>query len=309
MSAARRAFKPLALSALGGDSAAGVTVQKRKPWWLYPNLLSLDAPLVSLAWLHIFAESWRLGYHPWQAYICLGLVVWSTYVFDRLLDVSMMSATPEKLEARHRFHHRHRKVLITLMSVAMIVAAYILVTAMPFSTFSYLLMGCVMVAAFFGLSMLASENRDEVGLSKNLMAGLAFAYGTAMSACVYRAELGVFDLILSREFICFGVLCMVNIAAIDFWEHSERSDDQEVKASDELAVMLPLVALAIAAVFFALQRSHMRPFYYAILSAVALLYLLNRRRSEFSQDALRVLADVTLLVPVLVFHATSKSDF
>ena len=53
----------------------------------------------------------------------------------------------------------------------------------------------------------------------------------------------------------------------------------------------------------------MRPFYYAILTGVALLYMLNRRRSQFSLDALRVLADVTLLVPVLVFHAASQTEF
>jgi len=297
------------LHGLRGNSASGVTDQQRKPWWLYPNLLSLDAPLVALAWLHIFSKSWKLGYHPWEAYVCLGLVVWSIYVFDRLLDVSMMSATPERLEPRHRFHQKHRKILITLMSAAMLGATFLLVTEMPYSIFRYLLMGGVMVAGFFGLSMLANDNREEVGLTKNMMAGIGFAYGTAMTACVYRAEMGVIDLVLSREFICFGVLCMLNIAAIDFWEHSKRSDDEEVKAKDELAVMLPLVVLAVAAIAFALQRSHMRPFYYAILTGVALLYLLNRRRSEFSMDALRVLADVILLAPVLVFHAANKTDF
>ena len=282
---------------------------QRKPWWLYPNLLSLDAPVVALAWLHVFAESWRLGYHPWYAYVSLGLVVWSIYIFDRLLDVSMMSATPEKLEPRHQFHQRHRKILIVLLCLAILGAVFLLVTELPRAIFSYLLMGSILVAGFFGLSMLASENREEIGLSKNLMAGIAFAYGTAMTACVYRAELGLSDLLLSREFICFGVLCMLNIAAIDFWEHAKCSDDDEIKATDELTVMLTLLVLAVASIVFALQQSHMRPFYYAILTGVALMYLLNRRRSQFSMDSLRVLADVTLLAPVLVFHAASQSDF
>ena len=265
--------------------------------------------MVALAWLHVFAESWRLGYHPWYAYVSLGLVVWSIYIFDRLLDVSMMCATPEKLEPRHQFHQRHRKILAVLLCAAILGAVFLLVTELPRAIFSYLLMGSILVAGFFGLSMLASENREEVGLSKNLMAGIAFAYGTAMTACVYRAELGLSDLLLSREFICFGVLCMLNIAAIDFWEHAKRSDDDEVKATDELTVMLPLIILALASVVFALQQSHMRPFYYAILTGVALMYILNRRRSLYSMDALRVLADVTLLVPVLVYHVANQRDF
>lgn len=295
-----------------GNAQSGVTElpsAQRKPWWLYPNLLSLDAPLVAIAWLHVFGEAWQLGYHPWHAYLCLGLVVWSIYIFDRLLDVSMMSSTPEKLEPRHRFHARHRKLLIALMSAAMLGSVFVLVTEMPFSIFRYLLMGAILVAGFFGLSMLASENREDVGLSKNLVAGVAFAYGTSMTAFVYRAELGVINLLLSREFICFGVLCMINISAIDFWEHAKRSEDEEIKARDELTVMLPLVSLALAAILFALQRSHMRPFYYAILTGVALMYLLNRRRCDFSMDSLRVLADVVLLAPVLVFHAVNETDF
>ena len=46
-----------------------------------------------------------------------------------------------------------------------------------------------------------------------------------------------------------------------------------------------------------------------LLTGVALMYLLNRNRSRFSMDALRVLADVTLLAPVLVFQAASQTDF
>ena len=36
-------------------------------------------------------------------------------------------------------------------------------------------------------------------------------------------------------------------AAIDLWEHASRSSDAEIKASDELAVTLPLTLLAGAA--------------------------------------------------------------
>lgn len=284
-----------------------MTDAKRKPLWLYPNLLSLDAPLVSVAWLHVFAETWRLGYHPTHAYVCLGLVVWSIYVFDRLLDVSLLSTTPHRLEPRHHFHERLRKTFTVLVVAAMGYATLLLVTEMPRAIFQYLLMGGVMVAGFFGLSMISTQDKEHVGLSKNIMAGVAFAFGTAMTAHVYRAEFGVVQLLISREFLCFAVLCMLNIAAIDFWEHAKRSDDEEVQAVDELSLMLPLLVLGLASLFFAVQQPSMRPFHYAILTGVALLYLLNRRRGHLSMDALRVFADVSLLAPVLVFHAASQS--
>ena len=41
-------------------------------------------------------------------------------------------------------------------------------------------------------------------------------------------------------------------------------------------------------------------------TGTALLHILNRNRNRFSMDALRVLADVIMLIPVLVFIAASR---
>ncbi len=284
---------------------------QRKPWWLYPNLMSLDAPLVAVAWLHLFANTWRLGYHPWQAYLALGIVVWGIYVADRLLDVSLQARPETELEPRHQFHQRYRKVMSVLLVAGAIVSLVIVLTAVPRAIFSYLTVGSVLVAGFFGLSMLASKDPKEVGLSKNILAGVTFAFGTAMMAHLYRMQFGMAEMLLSREFICFAVLCILNISAIDFWEHAAQTNDMEVKASDELAITMPLVVLAFASLLFAIQESSRSlsqeemataPFFYATLTAAALMYVLNRIRARFSMNALRVLADVALLVPVLVFH-------
>jgi hypothetical protein len=48
-----------------------------------------------------------------------------------------------------------------------------------------------------------------------------------------------------------------------------------------------------------------RPFFYAILISTALLFVINRNRSRFSLDALRVLADAAMVVPYPVFLAMS----
>ena len=64
-----------------------------------------------------------------------------------------------------------------------------------------------------------------------------------------------------------------------------------------------------SALLYALLDSQQssRPFFYAILTGAALLYILNRSRARFPLDALRVLADLALLVPVLVFAAASRA--
>jgi len=284
-----------------------VPAEHRKPFWLYPNLLSLDAPLVAVVWLHVFARTWRLGYHPWEAYVTLGLAVWAIYVVDRLLDVVLHGDTPAKLETRHRFHQDHRRLFRIGFAVALAVAVLLVVTKMPMTIYKYLLLGGVMVAGFFGLSMLTNPQAGETPLAKNVLAGVTFAFGTAMTAHIYRPELGIFDLLVSHEVICFAVLCILNISAIDLWEHASRATDLESKASDELSLTLPLTLLAGASLAFALMDSEQssRPFFYAVLTGSALLYILNRKRAEFSLDALRVLADLAMLVPVLVFVAAS----
>ena len=54
------------------------------------------------------------------------------------------------------------------------------------------------------------------------------------------------------------------------------------------------------------ERQNTRPFFCSILTGSALLYILNRNRSQYSTDALRVLADVALIAPLLVFVALSR---
>jgi hypothetical protein len=279
----------------------------RKPLWLLPNLLSLDAPLVAIAWLHVFATTWRLGYHPWEAYASLGLAVWIIYAADRLLDASLATPPSDQLEARHLFHVEHRGFFRIALVAAFVVALTLVVTRLPMTIYKHLLLGGVLVAGFFGLSMLSSQEPREVPYTKNIMAGLTFAFGTAMTAHIYRSEFGIYDMLSSREFLCFAVLCILNISAIDLWEHAARSPDLETKSSAELSLTLPLAVLGAAALAYAVldPEQSSRPFFYAILTGAGLLYLLNRERARFPMDTLRVLADVVLLVPVLVFMAAS----
>ncbi len=296
--------------------------QPRKPFWLYPNLLSLDAPLVAVLWLYIFARTWRVEYLPWVAYLSLGLIVWLVYVADRLLDATMMTGPgAPKLEGRHEFHQRHQakfKFVARIAAIAALVLVtaplkiplfgFVLRTGLPTGIYLYALVGGLLVSGFFALSLFSSHDPDEIPYAKNVMAGVAFAYGTAMVAYVYTG-FDMDELAYSPELICFAVLCMLNISAIDLWEHARLHQDEEVKASDELALTLPLILLGTAAVVFAWKDDDLmnRPFFYAILTGAALLYILNRSRARFSADALRVLADVALLAPILVFEASWKA--
>ncbi len=284
--------------------------------WLIPNLLSLDAPLVAVAWLYIFAKTWRVDYLPWASYISLGLVVWVIYVTDRLLDASIGGGIG-KLEARHEFHRKHERAFRWTAVVAGLVAVILVVTCLPFAIYGfsfgpnryvgYGIIGGIFVLGFFILSVFSSQEAHEIPYAKNVLAGAAFAYGTAMIAYYYTG-FDMDEFFKNRQLICFAVLCILNISAIDLWEHANRSPDPDIKAGDELALTLPLTLLGAAALVFASQDHELmtRPFYYAILTGAALLHILNRTRARFSMDALRVLADVALLIPFVVFLAASR---
>lgn len=280
---------------------------RRKPFWLFPNLLSLDAPLVAVAWLYMFAKTWRVEYLPWVAYISLGLSVWLIYVVDRLLDASLRGGTSERLEARHDYHRKHQRVFRALAAIAGVVVLVLVVKALPVTVYGYATIAGILVAGFFALSVFPTGGPHDLPYSKNILGGISFAYGTAMLAHAYTG-FDKQDLVKSPELICFAVLCILNISAIDLWEHAHRSSDPEIKASDELALTLPLTLLGGASLVFALRDPDLttRPFFYAILTGAALLQILNRTRSRYSMEALRVLADVALLVPLVVFLAASK---
>jgi hypothetical protein len=179
---------------------------------------------------------------------------------------------------------------------------------MPMSIYVKFLLGGLLVAGFFGLSMLASQDEQEIPHAKNIIAGFGFAFGTAMFAQLYRTGFDLWEMIGSREFLSFAALCVLNISAIDIWEHANRSPDRETKASDELSLTLPLTILAATALASALiDRSEAnRPFFYSILTGTALLYMLNRMRPNLSMDSMRVLADVAMLAPVLLFVAFDR---
>ena len=195
---------------------------RRSPLWLLPNLLSLDAPLVAVAWLYLFARTWRVDYLPAVAYVVLGLAVWSVYIFDRLLDAGLRGTGSDLLQARHWFHLQHKRAFYVTGTVAALTALVLALVAMPIEVLRYAVIGFLLTLIFFAMALFSNHHSRETAYAKNALAGLVFAYGTAVAVHVYRPMYGLGDLMKSREMICFGMLCMLNITAIDVWEKDRQ---------------------------------------------------------------------------------------
>src|SRR5260221_7493183 len=99
-------------------------MQARSPVWLFPNLLSLDAPLVAVAWQGLLAVETDLPLRL-TGRIVLGLTVWLIYVADRMLDVRDPAKVPPT--ARHRFYRDHRNVAIALLCAITVADLFLIV--------------------------------------------------------------------------------------------------------------------------------------------------------------------------------------
>lgn len=286
--------------------------KEKTPWWLWPSLLSFDAPLVALAWLYMFAGAWQVRYLTWAAYVTLALGVWVVYVADRLLEYRLRGDGDAEMGVRHRFHARHRKKFLAGVGLASAVILPLVFGFLPSELLlSYAVPAIAMVTAFFAMVAVAPRN-GEIPYVRNLVAGLAFGYGTAMMAHIRVPSQEMVAMLTSREMLSFAVLCALNITAIHLWEHSRRSDDREIKAADELTLSLPLTGLAAVGLIFASMDNPWmfgrgggdeaaRPFFYAVLVSAALLQVINRVRERFSLDALRTLADLAMIAPLPLF--------
>jgi hypothetical protein len=281
----------------------------RRPIWLWPNLLSLDAPLVAVAWFWMFKQVWGVRYTqptlPWF----LALVVWCIYVADRLFDERMAALGSRRGTPRHEFHRRWRQPLTFALGIGIVVSIALLVLQGQ-GLFKHGLFVLVPVGGYFMMAFYDSGR--GVSYLKNVLAGMAFAYGAAVGVHFHSGESGnLRNLLLAPEVISFAVLCILNMTAIDHWEESRRSKDSDEKAQYEALLTLMLILLASFALVLAVRAEHLsllyqKAFFICIMVAAGALQVINRMRARFSLDALRVLADVAMLLPLPLFYVMVK---
>ena len=96
---------------------------RMRPWWLWPNVLSLDAPVVALVWQAAFARmlAVELG---WTQRGLLVVCVWLAYCGDRLLDARRLAAGPVD-SARHAFARDHARPLAAAWCVGLALAVVV----------------------------------------------------------------------------------------------------------------------------------------------------------------------------------------
>ena len=293
-------------------------MQKEKaPWWLWPNLLSLDAPLVALAWAWMFSNAWGVVSVPWQLWATLGVSVWIVYVLDRIVDASR-EGDAKLLDARHHFHRRHSKVFLRVVTVGALFCLYSVLFNLAQTVLQYGLFVLLCAVVYFVIALKKSKS-EQSGLGKNLVAGLTFSYGASAGIHAYSPVLPFGDMVFSSEVLLFAALCVINITAIDFWR-LKGEDDEDAAAVLNLGTLLVagcamyiyISTLNREAFFFNEDYYHeqmfYKPFAVGVLVGSAGFFLLNQARRKFEAEAYRVLVDVAVAAPVFVFWVMIALD-
>ena len=262
--------------------------------WIWPNLLSLDAPLVALIWQAIFAKSLHVDLSLF-AQFALGLAVWIVYVVDRWLDSLRPLAVPT---ARHCFYRDHGKAAFVVACIAACVEVFVSLFLKP-ELFCAGTAIALAVTAYL-LSVHRYKGSHLRWLPKELIVAAVFAVGTILAPCVNSSHY----LTILIPGSVFALLCLLNCAAI---EHGELEHFARFTMNGDRTWVTWLASnLGLVATFAALGTTA-----YSIATGCTVLYgslalssfgliWFGKERSRMSANVLRVMADVPLLLPALV---------
>ncbi len=250
-----------------------------RPWWLWPNLLSLDAPAVAVVWQSFLADAEGVDV-PVAAIGALALVAWAIYLSDRWLDVR---GGRHRHTDRHRFAARNRWAIGGIAMLAMGAALIVAVTGL---SESYLEVGGIVGVLFMAYFTVVHAVARRVNFKgfKEVSSGAVFAVGVAIPliAGAPRSCQAI------AAIISFGGLCVLNCILISRWEETPGTAP---------SVWTALAATVIAAVAAVGAKPTVAA---AVLVSLGFLIGLCLTKSWISTRGLRVLADAVLFTPIFV---------
>ncbi len=267
-------------------------------WWLWPHVLSLDAPLVAVVWQWGWASAAHVRL-PWPAPCVLGLGVWLIYLTDRLVD-AIRAVPGDPVSLRHTFHSRWRRPLSVLAVAVAGVLAILSPCLLTRAEFRHGLILLAVALAYFWLVHGGGSREWTRHLPKEAAVGAMFAVGTAFFPW---SQAGVGSPWTVLAVTLFGGLCFCNCALITVWEaHAQdvRNPASLLNAYPRLTARLRPCCFALAAASAGGWRLSGSAIFLPLAASALLLGLLDQQSKRFTLNVLRVLADAALLSPLLL---------
>ena len=289
--------------------------------WL--NLVCLDAPLVAIAWLWLFARTFQIPLQIGNS-VALFLTAWLIYLGDRLADSA--SIEPDgPLSLRQQFCRRHRKLWIIMIAFVAGFDAYIIWRTTSLET---LLAGAVVG----GLALIYLVLNRPLGLIWRSLPAKEMVIGGLFTAGILVALMPAFSF---RQILCalcallFAALCALNCISIASWERELDQAQGKVSIATRHPsftrhAALICAVLAVTSLTLAIVQSPAAPLLACIsVSALLLAWLnasvdvkegrfrnrprrvVNRRSLGIDRDQRTALADLVLLTPIVALIASS----
>lgn len=268
---------------------------KSPPWWLWPHVLSLEAPLVAVLWQIGLAKAHGLHLMP-MVHAGLGLVVWIIYVLDRLWDTFRQPKA--ELDVRHAFYRRHRVLFLALlMPLALAGAAWIALKEIP----EGILWQAVSIAVFVALYFFIYVARIAPALMpRPHAAALLFALGCTASIRFFSMPETWADPML--ECAVLTLLFLANLSALAAKEEEAAGKPSHWHAAHP--TLLGGNVLVLVAILYFIQKGTFDAVLLAPATAalvgLALMTILHRFRGKLSVEQHRVLADLAMILPLPV---------
>lgn len=225
--------------------------------------------MVALVWHVAFARFFGVSVDVVAAAL-LGLAVWVIYVADRLLDTAQVHEPEETV--RHAFHARYRRGFLVGILVALIVAAVLTIQLER----RLLIFGALMVGVSVSYGGLV--HRRVVRVPKEVLCGAVFSVGVLAPLFVVPVPW--------VSMILFGAVCTANCMVIS-------SAEGEIQENCRRWIGLSILLLAIASFFVGALIQ--------LAMAASFVGLLVLHVVRLPKETTRVLADVVLLTPLLVW--------
>ena len=265
--------------------------------WL--NLVCLDAPLVSIAWLGLFARIFHCNFAAGHG-VVLFLTAWLIYLADRFAD-SRSLADDVQRSLRHAFCLQHRRRW--LAAILMIGATDAIAIWTTIDAGTALVGGVVGTLALAHLLLNYSLGGAWPPLPlKECTVGLVFAMGTLVALFPFPQPLPS-SLLISAAF--FAGLCTLNCISIAFWERELDEAQSKVSFATRFPALgrrwvIVLVIFAGAAAVGAVICRDTGPLLGCVSLSSLFLGLIDRSRDRIDRDQRTALADLALLTPLLV---------
>lgn len=267
-----------------------------RTWWMAPNLLGLDAPVIAVLWQEMYARVAAAPVTHWHR-VALFAAVWEVYLWDRWLDARHAAAGGQA--ARHRIHFYHPWLAAGL---SLLLLPVLLISAVRGFTPS-LWVGSAALAILTTLHFARAHTAvtGPVLISKEVSVGVIFALGVGMIPAGLSWEWGV----LGVACLMFACVCSLNCLLISKWEGltEERWDSSPtapvLRGKFHLSGTAgPALALVFTAVGVGVGiPSALGKFAVAAAASSLLLWWVDGMGPRWPAAWIRVLADAVLLTP------------